>query len=605
MPIEISNTENPIPGSSRSWSHWVHIHTTGVTGDIVSWKMKPWEQKLQDAIVYLDTDTNASPIWKLLSHEERTHISSLIENAIKTGSDLQIHMLYGAIDLLKQAGIGLTERDIHGKYKIHSLSLLYKKATHTNQQKVAEEKYKNYRDDLFSFLQHTWTWYAHLDNDAKNNFAEELLAIIKREKSWKQLHACISRLLDEYKLENLYNIQFTKSWLISLDQRNHTTHIGSLESYLYPYEIYMLNTKSALTEESSTLKHCVGESDVYIEKIKEWKSLIFSLREKNVPMWTIEYDTKTRSILQFRGFDNASIGSIPRDELFELVTTTLDTLRGSWYQVDHISEVISYSLIRNTTSGRYEMNSDDLYKKVLSWDYHVLKWSLVCNIDTTQEDIEKLSQILGLTLDLTHLPKHIKSTIQSIQWNLIDHSGSINYTRLNNIWGNVYLSNILHTTWLENLMHIWGNANFSSIWHTDGLINLESIWGNASFGKLTDAEGLENLKNIWGNADFSKLTNAEGLRNLRYIGGVAHFWSLISATWLENLQHIWGGARFQELIYAKWLRNLKNIWGNADFDHLIDATWLENLQKIWRAKNFFTLSDEEKMKIPAFQERLR
>lgn len=46
-------------------------------------------------------------------------------------------------------------------------------------------------------------------------------------------------------------------------------------------------------------------------------------------MWTIEYDTKTRSILQFRGFDNASIGSIPRDELFELVTTTLDTLRGS------------------------------------------------------------------------------------------------------------------------------------------------------------------------------------------------------------------------------------------------------------------------------------
>lgn len=64
-------------------------------------------------------------------------------------------MLYGAIDLLKQAGIGLTERDIHGKYKIHSLSLLYKKATHTNQQKVAEEKYKNYRDDLFSFLQHT------------------------------------------------------------------------------------------------------------------------------------------------------------------------------------------------------------------------------------------------------------------------------------------------------------------------------------------------------------------------------------------------------------------------------------------------------------------
>lgn len=31
----------------------------------------------------------------------------------------------------------------------------------------------------------------------------------------------------------------------------------------------MLNTKSALTEESSTLKHCVGESDVYIEKIKE------------------------------------------------------------------------------------------------------------------------------------------------------------------------------------------------------------------------------------------------------------------------------------------------------------------------------------------------
>jgi hypothetical protein len=56
---------------------------------------------------------------------------------------------------------------------------------------------------------------------------------------------------------------------MSLDQRNHTTHIGSLESYLYPYEIYMLNTKSALTEESFTLQHCVGESNVYIEKINE------------------------------------------------------------------------------------------------------------------------------------------------------------------------------------------------------------------------------------------------------------------------------------------------------------------------------------------------
>lgn len=84
------------------------------------------------------------------------------------------------------------------------------------------------------------------------------------------------------------------------------------------YFILELKTKDELVFESSVLKHCVGDSDHYIDKIKEGTSRIFSLRNSsNIPQITIEADPSLFKFYQTFGANNKSAEGIYLDMINE------------------------------------------------------------------------------------------------------------------------------------------------------------------------------------------------------------------------------------------------------------------------------------------------
>lgn len=93
----------------------------------------------------------------------------------------------------------------------------------------------------------------------------------------------------------------TESYLAGLNTAIPLRAIGRLESTEFPYTIYSLQSKSELEKEGSTLGHCVGDSDFYIEKYLRGEMLVLSLRDDaGIPHWTLEYNRENAAIHQFK-----------------------------------------------------------------------------------------------------------------------------------------------------------------------------------------------------------------------------------------------------------------------------------------------------------------
>jgi hypothetical protein len=95
-----------------------------------------------------------------------------------------------------------------------------------------------------------------------------------------------------------------------------------------------------LEEESSYMNHCVGTSDSYINKIKRGEVEILSFRnaptintkdnklnDDDTPIITIEYNPKTKTILQMKKYDDAYLET--SDPYFAEVVESLGTLRAT------------------------------------------------------------------------------------------------------------------------------------------------------------------------------------------------------------------------------------------------------------------------------------
>ena len=96
-------------------------------------------------------------------------------------------------------------------------------------------------------------------------------------------------------------VEITRTYLGGLCESSSTRVIGALKSQAYPYTIYALQNKAEMIKESTILKHCVGNSDYYIEKVLRKEILVLSLRNASgTPFWTIEYNIKDRTINQFK-----------------------------------------------------------------------------------------------------------------------------------------------------------------------------------------------------------------------------------------------------------------------------------------------------------------
>ncbi len=168
---------------------------------------------------------------------------------------------------------------------------------------------------------------------------------------------------DKGGLHRLLKIHEQKTLQKIAEIRKHQAEISDTQE-LNPYEslfmtdsnrLYMarLLNMPHLKEESSYMKHCVGTSDSYINKMKRGEVEIFSLRtvpkfnnetgkqEGDKPILTIEYDPKDKVVMQIKKANDALITNKDVSDLellniLELIRTTT-TDRGEARDFSHIS----------------------------------------------------------------------------------------------------------------------------------------------------------------------------------------------------------------------------------------------------------------------------
>ena len=553
---------------------WIHYE--------LELKSRSPDEQLQQALSYLETDTNARSVWNTLTKKEQEHIEGLITRYIHKGQDPRIYTLYGALDTLKKARIELKS--------IHTLGGLYAKSSQINTENDKTKSIAQYTQDLCWVLGEEYESLATISQKA---LQEELRETIHTHLN-KWLHQAVVACLDTYKIPlpkdpKWEPIHITRTYLGGLNMTAPTRVIGKLDSVQYPYNIVSLQNKEEMRKESAVLGHCVGDSDYYIEKVLRWEILVLSLRDDaGKPYWTIEYNIKEQSIDQFKGGWDVTVNSLPESQ--ELVFTTLDALSAAWYIVKRIDERFDYLILRNISDNRYESSAEDsevLKEKCLSWVYYPLNGSLTLDQEDREEDILKLCQLPGIKLNLAKISEISKNKITKVAWTLIDRSWSISYLSLRSVGKDVDFEGITSAKGLKNLTSIGGDGVFWSLKSAEGLENLMSIGGNAIFRSLKSAEGLGNLESIEWIAEFNNLTSAEGLKNLISIGEDARFESITSAEGLEKLVNIGGDAIFRSLTSAQWLEKLGSIRGDAHFESLeTSAEGLESLTSIGKNAMF-------------------
>ncbi len=390
-----------------------------------TWKYtKDISTDLSRAINYLQTDRNASQVWKSLSPKEQNHITWLLKKAHDQKTPLQEFRLYGAIQNLKKQFVDLES--------ISSLTSLLKRSYNINIQNDRDNTLQQYFEDFQSFL------HIHCNAKLQIQQKQELKDILREPWRW-WLSNAIKQFLTKHQIPlsvEYQNQEFGKTFLSWLSTKEPTKLIASLDSKEFPYDIVSLQNKAELKKESSVLWHCIGNSDYYMEKIRHGEILALSLRDDTwKPYWTIEYNIQKKSIEQFKWWWDVSVNSLPENR--ELLFSTLKALDKNNYEVNSISENFDYSIIH--TGKTYESTSEESKLREFSRDKEstVLKWELTLDNTYSLQEIQELCKEPGLTLDMTDVSAEFKDKITTIAGNITDNSfGDISYSQLqSNGWG--------------------------------------------------------------------------------------------------------------------------------------------------------------------------
>ena len=374
--------------------------------------------EFQKAIKYLETDNNASQVWNSLDTQEQEHIRWLLQKASQQGQDLQVHNLYGALDILKNNNVDLQS--------LNSLKKLYNKSKYFNALSQQRSTSQEYAQDLLLYLQdHNPS--SSLDVEQYQDLIELIFSHIN--KPW--LDSKIKEYLDQNEIIYPEDTTFTSTFLSGLDTRTPFKKLASLDHPDYPYDLVLLLTKQELKKETDYLGHCVWDSDFYMEKIKNKEILVISLRDSSgVAHWTLEYNIKNKSIVQFKWWGDVPVNSLPDSR--DLVFSCLEAFQKSWLEVEAIAEEFKYSIIQDGKTGKYESADSQLWLREVcaNKDIKILKWELELDATYSEQELDSLCDIPWLTLNTTKLPQDLKDTITHVDGNIKDSWTDVSFEQL-------------------------------------------------------------------------------------------------------------------------------------------------------------------------------
>lgn len=254
---------------------------------------------------------------------------------------------------------------------------------------------------------------------------------------------------DKGSFHRLFEVHEEKTLQKIAEIRKQRAEMGDTEAF-NPYE-NLFTTKSGnytmvrllnmphLEEESEYMSHCVGTSDSYVNKMKRGDVEILSFRripttntqtqklEVGIPIITIEYNLKTKTIEQMKKYDD---GYLKKDDpYFEDVIDALKQLRTTKTDT---GELRDFSKIASSELGNIEVKDEHILTEkgeVYFRDFNPNEWTFILKIgameitpETSKDDAVKMLKIVD-NVDCT--PSQIATTQNEITENTKAYIGPL------------------------------------------------------------------------------------------------------------------------------------------------------------------------------------
>ncbi|MDR2190511.1 MAG: hypothetical protein LBP53_04950, partial [Candidatus Peribacteria bacterium] len=202
----------------------------------------------------------APEVMNQLTEQQLIHLRNALIQAQQQHIDPQLHLLYGALDTLQRHTNALLNRPF-------SLSKLYEQANALQTQQNKTEQYTAYANFLAQNLE--------IDNTIYISEIQTLLATTAQ----KQRDTTLKAYFQQHHIAYNPNIIYNAAYLSELDPNKEPLFIADVNVNGEAFQLVSLITKKQMEEESKQLNHCVGKSNFYIEKVRDNKILVLSLRD--------------------------------------------------------------------------------------------------------------------------------------------------------------------------------------------------------------------------------------------------------------------------------------------------------------------------------------
>jgi hypothetical protein len=468
-------------------------------------------RQLRQYVNFLENDTGASEVWSGLSPEEQTHITRLLALTIKDKTDPEINFLYGAISTLQKHDQNIS--------KIKSIADLYAKSDNLLSTSEKQENANNYARWILRYLESSNN--LNLQEEAIVSLQSELEAVMIKTNPSKYTQA-IKETLEKYQIkaadEDGKEIQFNQNFLYGLNPDSPKTFIADIPNF--DLTAYSLNNLKEMKRESAELNHCVGDSDFYIDKVREGKIKVISLRDKQgTPKYTLEYNINNKELVQFKGKDN----ELPEDK--ELIVAVLDQLEKSGFTIQKIDEDFDFGVMKDKQIGKTKIvDQIDKYcimNYINKYDILTVLNPLELDSKDPEDFIIQVCENPNLGVNLTKVGDITKAKIKNIRGTLVDNSGySPDYSSLETC-GDISMENLESLEGFDNLVSC-GNISMCDLRWLEGLNSLQQC-NLINMPYLVELNGLGKLQNC-GDISMDGLSSiVQGFDSLRVCGDISMY----------------------------------------------------------------------------------
>ncbi len=365
------------------------------------------------------------------------------------------------------------------------------------------------------------------------------------------------------------------------------------DEYFNPYEA-LLPSKSGeyyisrllnmphLEEESNFMKHCVGTSNSYVNKIKRGDVEILSFRrtpeinkesgklEKDEPIITIEYDIKKNIIKQIKKADDGYITlKDPYLEDFIYILKDLKKTKNDNGEERKISKINNSELSGIIIPDDFILTDRGVvYTDEFQKNDFILKIGKITSSISDEKFTEVMNKKNGTSFEvgeIARLSSEINENTRYFEGSLDESHIDILRNKINTPFelnGELLLYDITTIEDITFPCNVSGRVDLESLVKADNTTLPQSIGGDLYLNSMTSAEGIIFPINVGGSLELESLISVKDLTLPKNIDGDLELGKLVEVENLILPQSIGGFLALENLETVNNLTLPQSIGGN-------------------------------------------